>query len=399
MLKTRRKVLLGIFLISLLILFTYQLTKPKIDPKLTTFVSLDMALQVPDQVKVLGLRGQNLKFISPLIKNFSHLEVLDVSNNSITKIPDEVWQIRSLRHLDVSNNQIEHLELSDKVKLVNFNAPDILNLNDNKLARFSIEPKSISKVRDLRIARNHLQSFTISGDDGYALERLDLSGNQLHSLNHLEVLSNLIHLNLSGNRLTHVQTRKSLSILETVNLKNNMLTVWPETVLRSAVLSSVDLSGNEIEKLPVSIFLPDSIKLLDVSLNNIHPVDLNKHQNISRLNESMCPNRDRQKPYLIKTIFSRLSGSFDLVTDLNLSGLALATVPVELQFLRNLKSLDLSHNKLATLPLWFDQLQTLEELDLRSNHFESQPEILRRLPRLKEITWNTPQITPDGTGD
>lgn len=104
---------------------------------------------------------------------------------------------------------------------------------------------------------------------------------------------------------------------------------------------------------------------------------------------------------------------------LDLSGLALTSLPREIGQLTHLESLDLSKNNLQALPesigqlkqlqslnLWsnglhdlpdaFKQLQALQTLQLEDNHFNELPEPILRLPRLHTLNLEHNHLTEIG---
>lgn len=99
---------------------------------------------------------------------------LDLSNQGLTKVPDEVFNQTDLEELDISHNRIGNALQSQIGQLSKLK---ILRANDNLMTGVPAEVGKLSK-----------------------LEILDLSNNQLTGLpNELGNLSKLKELNLSGN--------------------------------------------------------------------------------------------------------------------------------------------------------------------------------------------------------
>lgn len=104
------------------------------------------------------------------------LEVLDLSKNSINKLPRTFCcKMNKLKRLNVSNNLIETLPLEIKF----FSNLVVLNLSDNHLR---LLPSTFSDLRALKIlnlAKNNLSQLPAFKRSDIALETLDISNNPL----------------------------------------------------------------------------------------------------------------------------------------------------------------------------------------------------------------------------
>jgi internalin A len=85
---------------------------------------------------------------------------------------------------------------------------------------------------------------------------------------------------------------------------------------------------------------------------------------------------------------------------LNLSGLGLTEVPLEIGQLVNLKELDLSGNQISIIPDEIGQLVNLEHLDLRHNQIVAIPEAIGQLVSLRilYLTGNQISVVPKVIG-
>ena len=86
---------------------------------------------------------------------------------------------------------------------------------------------------------------------------------------------------------------------------------------------------------------------------------------------------------------------------LNLSGLALTTLPESLGNLTALQGLDLSDNQLTTLPEWLGNLTALQSLYLYGNQLTTLPESLGNLTALQSLYLSNNQLTtlPESLGN
>ncbi|MGF1991008.1 MAG: COR domain-containing protein [Nostoc sp. ZfuVER08] len=83
----------------------------------------------------------------------------------------------------------------------------------------------------------------------------------------------------------------------------------------------------------------------------------------------------------------------DKVTELNLSGKGLTTLPGEIGQLTNLQSLDLDGNQLSSLPGEIVQLTNLQSLDLRRNQLSSLPGEIVQLTNLQSLNLSRNQLS------
>ncbi len=130
------------------------------------YEDLNKALQDPDKVYRLDLRGQKLKEVPPEIFKFKNLQDLDLSRNKLKSIPETIGLLTNLQVLNVSSNQIESLPdsigmLKNLKKLIAFKNNltglprelgncenlEVLDLWSNDLAIF---PEELSKLKKLR---------------------------------------------------------------------------------------------------------------------------------------------------------------------------------------------------------------------------------------------------------
>ncbi|MBN4001327.1 leucine-rich repeat domain-containing protein [Nostoc sp. LPT] len=83
----------------------------------------------------------------------------------------------------------------------------------------------------------------------------------------------------------------------------------------------------------------------------------------------------------------------DKVTELDLSGESLKTLPAEIGRLTNLRSLDLGRNQLSSLPPEFGQLTNLQSLYLYNNQLSSLPAEIVQLTNLQSLYLYNNQLS------
>lgn len=266
------------------------------------------------------------------------LEVLDLSNNDISSIPDNgLSALRSLTTLNLQDNLL--IAIADRA-FVGLQSLSVLNISSNRLV--ALPPELFQSPRAL--TQLYLQNNTLSvlapglleGLD--RLEVLDLSQNELTSTwinrDTFAGLVRLVVLNLGYNQLTKIDQNvfHGLYSLQILHLEHNQI----DTIANNAFsdlknLHALTLSSNRLKRIE-AFHLSDLYVLNQLFLesNFIESVDVRAFENLTNLN------------------------------DLSLNDNLLSDIPDGLQKLRFLKSLDLGKNKIQSINN--DSFEGLEQL-------------------------------------
>jgi len=177
-------------------------SKKNLDNK-KTFTSLGKALEKPETVYSLSLRGEGmsafprsiltLKNLHTLVLNANYLKELSLSYSSIKEFPKKITQFHNLTYLDLSGNQLKTLspEIS---KLQNL---EYLGLSYNSLEHLPDEIGTLSR-----------------------LEQLDLMNNKVKlPPSEFKVLKNLKKLNLFYNKFQEHEKEKIKKLLPNTEVK------------------------------------------------------------------------------------------------------------------------------------------------------------------------------------
>ncbi|MGH2412676.1 MAG: COR domain-containing protein, partial [Microcystaceae cyanobacterium] len=157
------------------------------------------------QLEILCLSSNKITTIPEAISNLQNLAWLNLSANQISTIPESITHLENLTELDLSGNQISTIPES----IIGLKNLTKLVLSWNKISTI---PESITRLQNLT--------------------GLDLRNNQISTIS-----ESIIHLkNLTG-----------------LDLRNNQISTIPESIIRLKNLTRLDLSGNPIETPPLEI--------------------------------------------------------------------------------------------------------------------------------------------------
>ncbi|KOB74993.1 Tartan/capricious-like protein [Operophtera brumata] len=221
---------------------------------------------------------------------------MDLSGNKIREIQDETFKtLVSLQHLNLSNNELDHLELgSFKISDSKVGNLEVLDLSYNALTDLTDEVLlELPSLYTLYLNGNRLIKLSDNCFGGLKfLNALYLQYNDLETLNITLVnLKSLTYLDLSYNhlkKLTGYETNR-LQNLEVLNMSHNEIeTVDGNCFIQSLKLRRIDLSFNVINSKIDNHMFGSSVELefLDLYKNDIRVIegDSFKNNNLTYLN-------------------------------------------------------------------------------------------------------------------
>ena len=151
-----------------------------------------------------------------------HLEVLDLSNNQLSELPNELPRLKNLKILFLSNNQFDHLPavLADcpKLEMIGFKANQIRTVAENSLP---------VQTRWLILTDNQIETLPNSMGRLYRLQKLALAGNKITQL---------------------PGSMAACKSLELVRLSANQLTSLPDWLMQLPKLSWLAFAGNAFNR-------------------------------------------------------------------------------------------------------------------------------------------------------
>lgn len=235
------------------------------------------------------------KVIVKKLENAQKTNILSLTEHGLDDIPSQVFQIKTLKTLDLSQNKIKHL--GDQLAVLK----DLksLNVDQNALVAGSLKAiTSLTKLQTLSAGGNKLGT-PFPKDPRHPKQPAPAALPTLPvSLKQLKLDAN----SFSSFPLPIVAQPKCLIKLEKLDLSNNNLAALPVEISNLLALTELNLDNNVIVSLPASIGLLKKLKSLSLKKNQLR---VTNKGNFSALNPQPLP----------ATLFSDT-----LVIDLNLHG-------------------------------------------------------------------------------
>ena len=238
--------------------------------RISSISSLSRLISLTD----LDLADNTISSISTLSK-FTALTTLDLANNRIRDVLP-LQNLSSLRTLNLEGNDditniVVLYRLRQNQPPTNITPPTGMTIpNTADLVAFR-NPALEAVVRSaLRISRGYPVLKT--GEKGMdTLTRLTATSKKIDDITGLEEADALTTLDLGNNEITDLGPLQGLNGLTTLDLADNLITDFG-ALTSLGNLEGLDLDGNAIVNLPNSLTGFSSLKILDLSYNEIQDV-------------------------------------------------------------------------------------------------------------------------------
>ncbi|PZV15467.1 MAG: GTP-binding protein [Pseudanabaena sp.] len=202
-------------------------------------------------------------------------------------------------------------------------------------------------------------------------------------------------LDLSGNDLERLPSEIGrLQSLEKLILgkwddkegrKGNRLTAIPQEIFQLTNLKELHIEYNQITAIPEAIAQLANLTELDLNGNQIMAI-LEAIANLANLTSL---NLDSNQITAIPDAIANLAN----LTKLDLCDNKIKAIPDAIANLANLTSLNLSGNKITVIPDAIANLANLTTLDLRDNQIRVIPDVIKKLFNLQNLYLNVNQIS------
>lgn len=198
-----------------------------------------------ETIETILLFQNNLDALPPNISAFCNLKTLDISNNTITNLPDSILNL-PLTTLIVKNNNLTNDGLPKS--FAKFRSLKLCNLSGNNLEYFPSQVLEIDTVEYLYLGSNNITQVPQQIEVLRRLKVLCLGGNNLSEIP--ESVGNLINLRgliLSDNSLeTLPGSIANLKNLKSLLLHKNRLRTLPTEIVALKCLSELSLRENPL---------------------------------------------------------------------------------------------------------------------------------------------------------
>ncbi|XP_033338539.2 uncharacterized protein LOC117227426 isoform X1 [Megalopta genalis] len=291
-----------------------------------------LCLEGVGKLRTLTLGNNNIDSMPEEIIKLVNLEILDLSYNKLTIVPNYVGILPNLKQLAIEGNNVQNI----RADIIRCGTPRIL-----KHIRQSIDSTNLSTkeymVGDVS-ANIYPDKYTMQ-----STKLLSLAGQNLNELPQ-DVLENACEadvstVDLSRNMLSVLPDQ--LSIIARVGdlkLTSNQLTNIPEWICEKyKYLQNLDLSKNLLESLPSSLGLLKYLREINISFNRYKEIPQSVYD-IEPLEIFIANNNG-----IIDINVSSL-GKLQKLTVLDLANNNIGYVPPELGNLKNIRTLSLSGN-------------------------------------------------------
>ncbi|XP_030582906.1 vasorin-like [Archocentrus centrarchus] len=228
---------------------------------------------VPTTTKNLYIFKNGIKTLSQEdFRGLVELQMLDLSQNELTEIPDGVFEMLSdLKNLDLSSNHITHISKGSFSGMVQL---ERLYLHANRIQSIHLEAfEGLEKLLELKLQGNQLTSLPSLQFPSLLL--LDLSSNNIPTLNPSDLQTpHLETLKVASLKLTTVDEDliASLKNLHELDISSNQLDEVPWALNQDFLkgLTKLSLAGNPLGELRVEDFQKLSgLQELDLSSLNL----------------------------------------------------------------------------------------------------------------------------------
>lgn len=349
------------------------------DNHISHLVSLSFKLR--KRFDTLDLGDNGIKTIPMNLFNGSvTIRDLKLDQNYITGLPQQAFKGLNIVRLYLSTNRLRSQDIDERAFVGLGHSLEYLDLERNNMDYFPRALGQLKRLKYLYVSSNNISTLPdwVFSSFNSSLRALSLESNQLSRIPYgaLRECRKLTHLNVGYNHIHIVEDHDFEhwgASLDTLLLRNNRIDRLGARIFRHTPrLRELSLSFNTLEYIDTEAFadLANSLESLEISFGmdkEIFPVDLLR----PLVSMSWLALDNNQ----LRTISARDLHSFKKLQYLNLESNQLSAIPPGLfdsEVHGDLRDIRLSYNNLETLELeTFAGLQSLKTIVLTGNRIRS----------------------------
>ena len=347
-------------------------------------------------------RPENYSLIDTLVDldesdSCKRLTSIDLSNTSTCNLPMDLFKLRHLYRINISNNKLSTLSLVNLPQKLWPNLLRDLNVSYNSLEQIPLDLFELPVLEILNVSHNSLKLLPEQWWDTKSICQLDISFNiHLESLSLKDVKSSSSMMSsssvsdtmrisggVSGKLRPHsIAYRMNNCRLKNLNASHCSINKFPSFLaLFFPNLDTLNLSHNKLLHCCAINELPTFLESLDVS-NNL----LNSHSNLFHIDHDLST----KSGYMVHKDLThlhtlKLANNVDLRTVTFCDETEINNCHV---FFPKLLRLDLSNCNLQRGPRYLGQLQNLTDLDISRNKDLYIPNDIINLGSLIKFTYD-----------
>ena len=286
------------------------------------------------------------------------LHDITCKNNLLTKIPDSILKLQSIKYLYLSGNKITHIpKLPQSLSK--------LQVFHNNISEF--DDQSLPLMHNIMLSYNNLTKIPKTNMKGNSIL---VNHNIIKQINIDCLPHRLSILELSFNQIEEVPVKLfEIQSLNQLDLSFNNITIIPDQIFNSRI-GILNISGNPIKALPK---MPPFLEKITAAYCHIENVDgiFEKSERLRFIDlsgnqiKSFKPIHNLEFLYLSKNSLTQLPDISEKIKVIDVSYNCIGNLPTDINA-PNLIVLNLSFNSLSTFPE-FKEVPFLQYLKLCGN--------------------------------
>ena len=280
-------------------------------------------------LEVLFICNNRIKEIPDNISNLENLHYLNMSKNNISNISNKLKKCKKLKKLCLSFNLITKIEFICKIKFL-----ENIFLSNNQISEIPNNIYNLENLAYLNLSGNKIVILPKEFVKCTKLKKLCLSNNSIKNLETICKIKGLEKLSLVSNQISVIPDNiYSMENLESLDLSKNNIFCIPEELNKCKKLKFLYLNKNKIDRIPIKLFsMLCNLDLLDIRENPIvYPAD-STEIDILELKKEMGDNLIVESMYYkrIKELYDQLSAKPVRFNFINLRKCRSSTLPLHI---------------------------------------------------------------------